>query len=128
MSSRAKHDVQSTGKAVVPVPFRFFPASTSNPSSVDDPGGAVASVVRNSEAGEWLVTFRDSYSRFLGAQVTIQISADDTDLHGQCGDYDASAKTLIVRALTATTQTDIAADANNSVMVTAWFQDSNVTQ
>ena len=108
--------------------IRFFPAGTSNPTTTAQDIKGVASIVRNGTAGEWLITMRTPFKRLLSAQATIQM-ASATDLTPQIATISnvgtTSAVTILVRALAGATPTDIAANANNSVMVSLFFDDAD---
>lgn len=108
--------------------IRFFPAGTGNPTTTAQDIKGVASIVRNGTAGEWLVTMKTPFKRLLSAQATIQM-ASATDLTPQIATVanlgTTSAVTIIVRALAGATPTDIAANANNSVMLSLFFDDAD---
>ncbi len=108
--------------------FRFFPQGTSNTpltkaaGTVIDPGGCVASVTRQAVAGRFLVTMTDPAYQVAGVQATTQLAGNTTDLYAQVGTISnqgtSTPITFIVRLLTGATETDMSADANNSVSVT----------
>lgn len=108
--------------------IRFFPAGASNPTTTAQDIKGVASIVRNGTAGEWLITLQDTFKRLLSAQATIQM-ATATDLVPQIATVSnlgsALPVTLIVRALAVATPTDIAANANNSIMLSIFFDDAD---
>ncbi len=108
--------------------LRFFPAGTGNPTTTAQDVKGVSSIVRNGTAGEWLITLQDSYKRLLSAQATIQM-ATATDLVPQFATIanvgTTSPVTLILRANTGATPTDIAANANNSIFVSLVFDDGD---
>jgi hypothetical protein len=108
--------------------IRFFPQGASNPTTTAQDIKGVASIVRNGGAGEWLITLQDTYKRLLSAQATIQM-VSATDLVPQVATVanvgTTSAVTVIVRALAGATPTDIAANANNSVMLSLFFDDAD---
>ena len=107
--------------------IRFFPAGAGAPTYAAQDSKGVASIVRNS-AGEWLVTLQDTYKRLLSAQATIQMAAA-TDLVPQIATVanlaSALPVTVIVRALAVAAPTDIAANANNSFMLSLFFDDAD---
>ena len=108
--------------------IRFFPAGAGAPTySAQDTKG-VATITR-AAAGRFLITLQDTYKRLISASATVQMAAA-TDLVAQIGTVanvgTTSAVTVIVRLNAAATETDMAADANNSVSVSLDFDDSDV--
>jgi len=114
--------------------FRFFPQGSSTTplttaaGTLRDPGGFVANVTRTATAGKFIVTMNDPYYKVICVSPAVQLSADTTDLEAQCGDLSnentATALSFVVRLLTGTTNTDMAANANNSVMVQLEVEES----
>jgi hypothetical protein len=115
------------------IKLRFFPQGNSTTPLTLDNGflvtdGGVANVTRTATAGKFTITLTDNYLKLLSAQATVQLAADTTDLLAQVGTVDLTATggaTIIVRLLTATTNTDMSPNANNSVFVTLELQDSD---
>lgn len=112
------------------IKFTFFPNGTSTTAMTVASGrlvtdGGVNNVTRTATAGKFIATLDESYVKLLSKQVSVQLAADTTDLTAQFGTIDLAAKTVIIRLLAATTNTDMSDDANNSVSVTLEFQDSN---
>lgn len=128
--------IETEGKEIVALVVNFRPQGTGAPT-INDASTGIKSVSR-SAAGRFLLTFSNVYKQFLGATATTQLAANNVDLVAQCGTFTAgtsqtvptsgTAPTLIVRLMTGTTETDLAADANDSVSVTVWFRrnDSNL--
>lgn len=116
------------GKGIVMVLINFQPQGTGTPT-IGDASTGVQSIVRNS-AGNWTVTLSQVYKEFLGFVPGVQLAAA-ADFDVQCGTYTVGTSstipsegrsTLVVRACTAGTETDIAANANNSITVLAFFR------
>lgn len=114
--------------------FRFYPQGNSTTpltaaaGTLRDPGGAVANVTRTATAGKFTVTMNDPYYRVIAISPNVQLSADTTDLTAQAGDVSneatATPLSFVIRLLTGTTNTDMAANANNSVMVELEVEES----
>lgn len=133
MAQRTWYDSPETlNRKVYQINLTFYPQGTSNTAYtvtagtlVD--GKGVASVARNSSAGEYLITLQDTYARLLSKYGSIQM-ASATDLNLQFATIanvgTGTPPTIIVRALAGATPTDIAANANNSVSVTLTFSDA----
>lgn len=136
MAQRTWYDPPATlDRKVYQINLTFYPQGTSNTAYTVAAGTlvggkGVASVLRNSSAGEYLITLQDTYARLLSKYGSIQM-ASATDLNLQFATIanvgTASAPTILVRALAGATPTDIAADANNSVSVTLTFSDATAT-
>jgi hypothetical protein len=120
-------------RKVYAINLTFYPQGTSNTAYTVAAGTlvggkGVASVARNSSAGEYLITLQDTYARLLSKYGSIQM-ASATDLNLQFATIanvgSGSAPTILVRALAGATPTDIAANANNSISVTLTFSDAS---
>ncbi len=107
--------------------IRFFPDTANAPTFNAQDAKGVASIARSAQ-GVFLVTLKDSYKRLLSAQATIQMTTA-TDLVPQIGDVSnlatATPVTVVVRANAVATPTDIAANANNSIMLSLIFDDAD---
>lgn len=116
------------------IKFRFFPQGNSTTPLTVAAGtlvcaGGVTSVTRTATAGKFTIQLSETYVKLISAGASIQLSADTTDLTCQFGDLNLAATggaTLVIRLLAGGTNTDMAANANNSVFVTLDFQDSAV--
>ncbi len=115
------------------IKFTFFPNGTSTTAMTVAAGtlvtdGGVANVTRTATAGKFIATLDEAYVKLLSKQVSVQLSADTTDLTAQFGDISlgssTAAATVVIRLLAGTTNTDMSSNANNSVSVTLEFQDS----
>ncbi len=113
--------------------FRFYPQGTSTTAlttvagTLRDPGGLVADVTRTGTAGVFTVTLRDPAWRIVGGSATAQVVANNVDLYAQFGtmtEGSSSPATAVVRLMTGTTATDLAANTNHSVFVTMEVEDS----
>lgn len=122
MASRTLYDKQSPHPAHADVAFSFAPAGTGAPTSVEGKG---VSTVTRTGVGTFLVTLQDAWNALVAATGTLQLSAA-ADSVVQFGDYSASAKTLVVRVLTAGAAADVAANANNRVHVSLTLRNSSV--
>ncbi len=134
MTQRTQYESATTlDRKVREINLTFYPQGTSNTAYTVAAGTlvggkGVASVARNSTAGEWLITLADPYKRLLSRYGSVQM-ATATDLHLQFATIanlgTTSAVTVLVRALAGATPTDIAANSNNSVSVTLTFCDAD---
>lgn len=108
--------VRALGKGVVLVCGTFFPDTANPPTTTTGTGGSVQWTVSRTGAGTFLVTFSRGFAVCLAKVATLQLSAAD-DKYVQCGDYSASARTLVIRVWDASgaAATDVAANANNSI-------------
>jgi hypothetical protein len=107
--------------------IRFFPDTANAPTySAQDVKG-VSSIARSAQ-GTFLITLQDTYKRLRSAHATVQHTTA-VDLVAQIGDVANLATTnpvtVVVRLNAAATATDMAANANNSVMVTLNFDDAD---
>jgi uncharacterized protein with beta-barrel porin domain len=106
----------------IEVPVSFAPAGGGAPTAIQ--GAGIASVARTA-AGTFLVTFKDKFMQLVSATGTIQLNAaGDSDV--QIGAVDLSAKTAVVRTMTAGAAADIAANANNRVNLLFVFRNSSI--
>lgn len=134
MSSRQYKQHVTNGVRRRVIVFRFFPQGasvtplTTAAGTLRDPGGSVANVTRTATAGKFIVTMVDPFYKVIVVSPSVQLSADTTDLLAQCGDITnentANPLSFVVRLLTATVNTDMAANANNSVMVELEVEES----
>jgi hypothetical protein len=135
MSSRSLKRGLTNGVQRKTLVFRFFPQGTSQTplttaaGTLRDPGGVVANVTRTSTAGKFLVTMVDPYYRVIDVRPSVQLNGDTTDLTAQWGAVTNEGTALplqfVVRLLAGATNTDMAANANNSVSVTLEVEDSS---
>ncbi len=118
----------TNGVARKKLSFRFLTNGASDPATIYDAGDVVATIAL-SATGRYLITLRDAYKRLLSAQATIQASSA-TALFAQFGDFSnegtTTAFTCILRMVNGSgTETNLAANGNNSVSVTLEFEDSS---
>lgn len=121
------------GPASKKIKFTFFPNGTSTTAMTVASGrletdGGVTSVTRTATAGKFTCLLSDNYYKLRSKHVSVQLAGDTTDLTAQFGTIDLAASggaTVIVRLLAGGTNTDMSADANNSVSVTLEIQDSD---
>lgn len=121
MASRTTTAVKALTRETVLIAGSFAPAGTGAPTAVQGKGFTVA----RTGVGTFLVTFADKYAALAAATGTLQLAAL-ADSVIQFGSYDASAKTLVVRVLTAGVAADVAADANNRVHFDLTFRNSSI--
>lgn len=134
MSSRQYKGHLTNGVRRRVIVFRFYPQGSSTTplttaaGTLRDPMGCVANVTRTATAGKFTVTMNDAFYKVIAISPNVQLSADTTDLTPQVGDVSnegtATPLSFVVRLLTATTNTDMAANANNSVMVQLEVEES----
>jgi hypothetical protein len=113
---------------------RFFPngnsatAMTSALGTLWDPGGVVTNVAQTAD-GVFLVTMADPAYRVVYASPEVQLSAHTVDLEAQVGDIttptNGSPATIVVRLHTGTTNTTMASNTNNSVMMHVHMEESS---
>lgn len=106
------------GKKHIDIDGSFAPAGT---GAVTAPKGAGFTVART-DVGEFTVTFESKYVDLVKCGAWLQLAAA-ADHGAQCGAYDASAGTLIIRTQVGATETDVAANANNRVNFSCTFSD-----
>ena len=118
------------GRDYVDLDMSFAPNGSSAVAASSIRGKGVFSVARTA-AGLFTVTFTSDYAALVSGRITVQITGDATDLCPQLGDFTAGTSsarpTLKCRLMTATTPTDLAADANNRVHLMLTFRKSSVT-
>lgn len=135
MASRSLKRGLTNGVQRKTIVFRFFPQGTSQTplttaaGTLRDPGGLVANVTRTATAGKFTVTMNDPYYRVINITPTVQLAGDTTDLTAQWGTISnegtSSPLQFVVRLLTGAANTDMSANANNSVGVTLEVEDSS---
>jgi hypothetical protein len=121
MASRTTNPVRALTRELILVVGSFAPAGTGAPTTVQGKGFTVS----RTGVGTFLLTLADKYAALVAATGTLQLlAAANSDV--QFGAYDASAKTLVVRTMTAGAAADIAADANNRVHFDLTFRNSSI--
>ena len=109
-------NIQHRNQGVKYLGFSFAPQGTGAPTFVAADGRGVTSIVRNG-AGNWTITLAQRYPRLLTAHATLAITAA-TDIMLQWGAIDVVTNgTLVLRAVVAAVETDIAANADNRIYV-----------
>lgn len=121
MASRSFFPVKSLGRELVNAVGSFAPAGTGAVTAVKGKGFTVA----RTGVGTFLVTFADKYAALVAANATLQLASAANSVM-QVGTFDASAKTLVLRILTAGAAADVAADANNRVSFVVTFRNSSI--
>jgi len=134
MSSRSMKHGLTNGVSRKTIVFRFFPQGSSTTplttaaGTLRDPSGYVANVTRTATAGKFLVTMVDPYYKVISIDPTTQLAGDTTDLSVQWGTVSnegtSTPLTFVIRLLTGATNTDMAADPNNSVSVSLDIEES----
>lgn len=121
------------GVRPVDVYFRFFPSGNSTTALTEaagtlvDPGGAVSNVTQTAD-GVFTCTLNDPAYSIIFADPTVQLSAHTVDLVAQTGDItlptNGTGASVVVRLHTGTTNTTMASNTNNSVMVHLHLEES----
>jgi hypothetical protein len=135
MSSRQYKGHVTNGVRRRVIVFRFFPQGssvtplTTAAGTLRDPGGFVANVTRTATAGKFTVTMNDAFYRVIAISPNLQVVGDTTDLDAQVGtitnEGTSTPLQFVIRLLTATTNTDLAADPNNSIGVQLEVEESS---
>jgi hypothetical protein len=113
--------------------FRFFPSGNSTTAlttaagTLMDPGGAISNVTQSAD-GVFTCTLNDPAYRIIFCAPEVQLSAATVDLEAQTGDItlptNGSGASVVVRLHTGATNTTMASNTNNSVMVHLHIEDS----
>lgn len=124
------YDKRAMGRDYVDLDCSFAPNGSSAVSAASNRGRGLYSVSRTG-AGLFTLTFTDDFVALVAVNITVQVTGDATDLYAQVGDFTAGTSTarptLKLRLMTATTPTDLAANANNRVFIKATFRKGDVT-
>lgn len=122
MANRDFTNTQALNRGVVVIAGSFAPDGSSAPTKVS---GLGYSVVHASQ-GVFTITFQDSYPALLSHTGTVRLSSAAARFV-QFGDYNPTAKTLVLRVIDGSgSAQDIAANANNIVSFECVFQNSSV--
>lgn len=121
MGVRIKSKPETVGVGLVCITGSWAPAGTGAVTTVRGAGFTVA----RSDVGVFTITFSEAYPSLAAANATVQLNAS-ADTVAQIGAYTAASKTLVVRTLTAGSDADIAANANNRVNFICWFRKTGV--
>lgn len=108
--------------SLVTVTGYFLTNGASSPTTLK--GTGVASVARTG-TGTYLLTLQDSFIEHRGMIVHLGLNAS-ADSVAQLGAVSSTAKTVVIRTLTAGADADIAANANNKVFFTFQLKNSVV--
>lgn len=122
MAARNYAPIRALNRSTVRISGSFAPAGTGAVTSTKGKGFSVA----RSGVGTFTVTFTDKYNDLLSATATVQLAAA-ADTQAQVGAYSASAKTLVIRTLTAGAAADISANADNRVHFDLVFVNTALT-
>ena len=126
MASAITSPVRGHGNKLTTVFGTFYPQNTSAPTVNENQTRGVSSIARTG-AGVFLITLKHPYKRLVSKECSVQLSTA-ADLKAQFGDISnvgtSSAVTVVLRLIAVATETDMAADANNSVSFTLAFADS----
>lgn len=121
MSSIDLREVKATARELVIISGSFAPAGA---GAVTDTRGKGFSVSRTG-VGTFQILLDKVYSALHSQTATLQLAASaDTVL--QFGTVTLASKTIVLRALTAGTDADVAANANNRVNFTLLLKNSSV--
>jgi hypothetical protein len=110
MTSRNLQEIKSSGREQVVLAGSFAPAGTGAPTTARGVGFTVA----RSGVGTFVLTLDRVYSKLIAGVATVQLAAS-ADTQAQLGSVDLTAKTIVIRLLTAGSDADVAANANNRV-------------
>lgn len=121
MGLRIKSTPEAIGVGLVCVTGSWAPAGTGAVTTVRGAGFTVA----RTDVGVFTITFSEKFPSLVSANATAQLAAA-ADTQAQAGTYTAASKTLVVRTLTAGSEADIAANANNRVNFICWFRKTGV--
>lgn len=107
------------------ITIKFAPQGAGAPTLLE--GEGVASVSRTS-AGLFLITLQDTWGAAPVAMKAQCQMAAATDIKAQCGTYTvvSTGDTLAVRTIAVAVETDVAANANNTVSVQLYFKRTTV--
>jgi hypothetical protein len=124
------YEKRAMGRDYVDLDCSFAPNGSSAVSAASNRGRGLYSVTRTG-AGLFTLTFTDDFIALVAACATVQFTTDATDIYVQLGDFTAGTSsarpTLKLRTMTATTPTDIAANANNRIFLKLTFRKGDVT-
>jgi len=121
MSIINNREIQANQAGLILQAGSFAPAGAGAPTAIF----GNFTVVRTA-AGRFTITWAETAMRLVALVATCQLVGNATDIYAQCGIQTAT--TAIIRTLTAATETDIAADANNRVtFVAIWQEDTSIT-
>ena len=125
MAARNLSPVRTLVRELVPIAGSFAP-NGSFAVSASSRKGLGWSVARTSK-NVFTITFTDKWADLVSAQAHLQLASTAVNI-AQVGTYDATAKTLVISLVDATTgniaATDVAANANNRVSFVCWFRNS----
>lgn len=110
MTSRMTQELKATGREQVLMAGSFAPAGTGAPTDVRGVGFTVA----RTAVGVFTLTLDRVFSKLISGTATLQLNAS-ADSQAQLGAVSLTAKTVVIRVLTAGSDADIAANANNRV-------------
>lgn len=110
MTSRMTQELKATGREQVFMAGSFAPAGTGAPTDLRGKGFTVA----RTAVGTFVLTLDRVFSKLISGEATLQLAAS-ADSQAQLGTVDLTAKTVVIRILTAGSDADIAANANNRV-------------
>ena len=123
MASRLFHDSQGTSREIKYMDGSFAPAGTGAPT---DPRGSGFTASRTG-VGTFLLTLADKYASLIGASATVGL-ASSADTQAQLGTVvtgGAATNTVVIRTITAGSDADISADANNRVFFQLALQNTS---
>jgi hypothetical protein len=110
MANRLTHRIDTAERNRRLIAGSFAPAGAGAVTAVKGEGFTVA----RTGVGVFTITLDNFYRDLDCAEACIQLAVA-ADTYAQVGAYDAAARTLVVRTVTAGAAADIAADADNRV-------------
>ena len=121
-STRDLRQMKTATREACDIVGSFAPAGTGAPTAARGDGLSVA----RTGVGTLTVTFDKVWPELESATATVQLNAS-ADTYAQVGAVDLSAKTAIIRTLTAGSDADISANANNRVNFRFCFKNTSVS-
>lgn len=121
MANINTNPMRSREVEAVVVAGSFAPAGAGAPTDTKGKGFSVA----RTAIGVFTVTLDARFNQLLAGVVSVQLAASANTM-AQLGAVDLSARTVVIRTLTAGADADIAADANNRVNFTLVLRNSGV--
>ena len=116
-----QNPLKTSGKRVRIEVIRFYPDTANDPSTVEDPGGLVSSVVHTA-TGKYSITLKDPPYNILGVFCSMSVVGDATDATAQGGVE--SGAVVVVKTKAGSSNTNFAADADTHVDVLLLLTDT----
>lgn len=121
MAARNYAPLRSLNREEVVISGSFAPNGSSAVAATSCSG--LGWSVARSGVGVFTVTFSDKFASYISATATLQLAAS-ANSQVQVGTVDLAAKTMVLRTITAGSDADIAANANNRINFVIRFRNS----